>query len=53
MEEMGGKIEVNRLQNVALARAYTPLSNAQMAALEAKTESVASQSLFFRHYDRA
>jgi hypothetical protein len=40
-------------ENVALARAYTPLSNSQMAALEAKTESVASQSLFFRHYDRA
>jgi uncharacterized protein len=40
-------------ENVALARAYTPLSNAQMAALEAKTESVASQALFFRHYDRA
>jgi aryl-alcohol dehydrogenase-like predicted oxidoreductase len=40
-------------ENVALARAYTPLSNAQMASLEAKTESVASQSLFFRHYDRA
>jgi len=27
-------------ENVALARAYTPLSNAQMASLEAKTESV-------------
>ena len=40
-------------ENVALARAYTPLSNSQMASLEAKTESVASQSLFFRHYDRA
>ena len=40
-------------ENVALARAYTPLSNSQMAALEAKTEPVASQALFFRHYDRA
>jgi len=40
-------------ENVALARAYTPLSISQMATLEAKTEPVASQSLFFRHYDRA
>jgi aryl-alcohol dehydrogenase-like predicted oxidoreductase len=40
-------------ENVALARAYTPLSNSQMADLETKTEPVASQALFFRHYDRA
>jgi hypothetical protein len=40
-------------ENVALSRDYTPLSNLQMAALEAKTELVASQALFFRHYDRA
>jgi aryl-alcohol dehydrogenase-like predicted oxidoreductase len=40
-------------ENVALARAYTPLSGQQMASLEARTESVASQALFFRHYDRA
>jgi aryl-alcohol dehydrogenase-like predicted oxidoreductase len=40
-------------ENVSLARQYTPLSGSQMASLEAKTESVASQALFFRHYDRA
>jgi aryl-alcohol dehydrogenase-like predicted oxidoreductase len=40
-------------ENVSLARGFTPLSGSQMASLEARTESVASQSLFFRHYDRA
>jgi len=40
-------------ENVSLARQYTPLSGSQMASLEAKTEPVASQALFFRHYDRA
>src|ERR1700685_2787213 len=33
---------------VQLARAFTPLSETQMAALEAKVEPVAKQSLFFR-----
>jgi aryl-alcohol dehydrogenase-like predicted oxidoreductase len=33
---------------VELARSFTPLSQAQMAALEAKVEPVAKQSLFFR-----
>ena len=33
---------------VDLARSYTPLNQAQMAALEAKVEPVAKQSLFFR-----
>jgi|SRR5580658_6013644 aryl-alcohol dehydrogenase-like predicted oxidoreductase len=32
----------------ALARSFTPLSEAQMAALEAKTEPIAKQALFFR-----
>jgi hypothetical protein len=48
MEEMGGEVEVNRLQNVALARAYTPLSNARME------DRVSSQPVaLLRHYDRA
>jgi hypothetical protein len=33
---------------VALARSFTPLSQRQMAALEAKVEPVAKQALFFR-----
>ena len=33
---------------VKLAHAFTPLSQAQMAALEAKVEPVAKQALFFR-----
>lgn len=35
-------------QNVEIARAFTPLSASQMAALTAKAEPVAKQSLFFR-----
>jgi hypothetical protein len=33
---------------VDLARSFTPLNQTQMAALEAKVEPVAKQSLFFR-----
>jgi hypothetical protein len=33
---------------VELARSFTPLSQAQMAAMEAKVEPVAKQALFFR-----
>jgi uncharacterized protein len=33
---------------VKLGRFFTPLDQAQMAALEAKVESVARQALFFR-----
>ncbi len=40
-------------ENVALARGFTPLNGRQMETLEARTEPVASQALFFRHYDRA
>jgi uncharacterized protein len=40
-------------ENVALAREFTPLNGRQMETLEARTEPVASQALFFRHYDRA
>jgi hypothetical protein len=37
---------------VQLARAYTPLSERQMAALEEKTEPIAKQALFFRMMPR-
>jgi len=40
-------------ENVRLAREFTPLSSAQMTALQAKTEPVSRQSLFFRFYSRA
>lgn len=36
----------------ALAREFTPLSQAQMASLEAKVEPVAKQALFFRLMER-
>jgi aryl-alcohol dehydrogenase-like predicted oxidoreductase len=39
-------------ENVRLAREFTPLSQAQMAALQAKTEPVSKQALFFRFFDR-
>ncbi len=35
-------------QNVEIARAFTPLSESQMAALTARTEPVKQQALFFR-----
>ena len=37
-------------ENVALARAFTPLSAAQLAALSARAEPVARQALFFRRW---
>ena len=37
-------------ENVALARAFTPLSESQMAALVALAEPVARQALFFRRW---
>ena len=40
-------------ENVRLAREFTPLSPAQMAALEARAEPVAKQALFFRFFERA
>ena len=40
-------------ENVRLAREFTPMSAAQMAALEAKTQPCAKQALFFRFFDRA
>ncbi len=35
-------------ENVAIARAFTPLGKEQLAALEAKTAPIADQALFFR-----
>jgi aryl-alcohol dehydrogenase-like predicted oxidoreductase len=40
-------------ENVRLAREFTPLSSAQMAALNALAAPVAKQSLFFRFTDRS
>ena len=40
-------------ENARLAREFTLLSSAQMPALQAKTEPVSEQSLFFRFYSRA
>jgi hypothetical protein len=40
-------------ENVRLAREFTPLSAAQMAALTERAAPCARQSLFFRFFDRA
>jgi aryl-alcohol dehydrogenase-like predicted oxidoreductase len=40
-------------ENVKIAREFTPLSQTQMAALNALAEPVAKQSLFFRFTDRS
>jgi uncharacterized protein len=40
-------------ENVQIARDFTPLSQSQMAALNALAEPVAKQSLFFRFTDRS
>jgi aryl-alcohol dehydrogenase-like predicted oxidoreductase len=40
-------------ENVKIARDFTPLSQPQMAALNALAEPVAKQSLFFRFTDRS
>jgi len=40
-------------ENVQLAREFTPLSEKQMAALQAKAGPVSKQALFFRFFDRA
>jgi hypothetical protein len=39
-------------ENVRLAREFTPLSDAQMGAVAAKTESVARQAMFYKFFDR-
>ena len=40
-------------ENVQLAREFTPLSDAQLAALAEKASPVSKQALFFRFFDRA
>ncbi len=40
-------------ENVRLAREFTPLSPAQLVAVQAKTAPIARQALFFRFFDRA
>ena len=37
-------------ENVTLAREFTPLSDGQRTALAAKTQPVAREALFFRHW---
>jgi hypothetical protein len=37
-------------ENVALARAFTPLTEAQLGMLAARTEPIARQALFFRNW---
>ncbi len=38
-------------ENVRIARSFTPLSDAQLAALESRAEPVHRQALFFRRWD--
>jgi predicted aldo/keto reductase-like oxidoreductase len=38
-------------ENVSIARGFTPMSDAQLAALEERTKPVARQSLFFRKWE--
>jgi aryl-alcohol dehydrogenase-like predicted oxidoreductase len=40
-------------ENVQLARDFTPLSDAQMAAISQKAGPVSKQGLFFRFFERA
>ena len=40
-------------ENVALAQAFTPFSEQQMAAIVQRAEPVSKQALFFRFYERA
>ena len=40
-------------ENVRLAQAFTPFSEAQLAALAQRAEPVSKQALFFRFFDRA
>jgi uncharacterized protein len=40
-------------ENVRLAHEFAPLTREQMAAIEAKTVTVAKQALFFRFFERA
>ena len=40
-------------ENVQLAREFTPLSGSQQAELVTKTEPIAKQALWFKHFERA
>jgi hypothetical protein len=40
-------------ENVKLAKAFTPLSDQQMAIIAQKTEPIAKQALFFRFFQRS
>ncbi len=40
-------------ENVALAKAFTPLSQNQLADISARTEPIHKQALFFRNFNRA
>lgn len=40
-------------ENVKLAREFAPLGREQMAAIEARTQPVSKQALFFRFFERA
>ena len=40
-------------ENVQFARDFTPLGDAQMAAIVQKNEPVSKQALFFRFFQRA
>lgn len=40
-------------QNVELARDFTPLTEEQVQELYAKTQPIASQALWFRHFERS
>lgn len=40
-------------ENVQLARDFTPLNEAQMAAISQKTEPISKQALFFRFFERS
>lgn len=39
-------------ENVRLAKAFTPLSDGQMATIAAKAEPVAKQAMFYKFFDR-
>ncbi len=39
-------------ENIQLAKAFTPLTAMQQAELVAKTEPIAKQALWFKHFDR-
>ena len=40
-------------ENVVLAKAFTPLSQNQLADISARTEPIHKQALFFRNFNRA